>query len=391
MTKTIPFVIDHLDPLGQGVSKRVSPIKGNSDKKQSTITFISKTLPGEHGVASVIKSSKGVEFAELSRLDKISPQRIEPECPHFAQCSGCDYLHVAYNDEITFKKNALLFLLRNFTVNGNTINEADIELISAAQRFNYRNRVQLHYRHKYLGLISAYADQVLEVPHCRLASPALKNAIDQLYADKNWVTEHQGRGHVEIYERDGSVLMQWNQPYAHGGFSQVNPQMNNVLRKWLSDYFAKISFTQLLDLFSGSGNLSDDMVYNKDIQRQMVDMSPWHGENLPDPSANASYLQLDLFDEGALASFMRRSRFKQPELLLLDPPRKGFPMLIQWTDQFKPQYVVYVSCNAATLARDLYPLLNEQKKTGYCIQRIVLIDMFPGTHHFETIVVLHKK
>lgn len=371
--KTIPFVIDHLDPMGQGVSKR------SNDKKQSTITFTPKTLPGERGVARVLKSSKGVEFAELANLETISPQRIEPECPHYTQCSGCDYLHVSYVDEVQFKKNALLFLLRQLFINNKNITDSDIEVIAASERFGYRNRVQLHYRHKYLGLISTHSEQVLEVPQCRLVSVPLKKAMQQLYADKSWTDQYSGRGHVEIYERDGEVAMNWNLPYAHGGFSQVNTRMNEALKKWLSQYFEKINFNSVLDLFSGDGNLSDDIVRNKTLQRQMVDMSPINNDN---------YLQLDLYGDGALASFQRRARCKQADVLLLDPPRKGFPALAEWVNFLKPKYIAYVSCNPATLARDLKTLLAEQKKTSYTINNIVLLDMFPGTHHFETIVLL---
>jgi len=388
MNKTIPFVIDHLDPLGQGVSKRVSQDKKNTDKKQSTITFIPKTLPGEQGTATVIKSSKGVEFAELATLSHISEKRIESECVHYAQCSGCDYLHVSYPDELVFKKNALLFLLRSFTLNGKQISENDIEVIAASERFAYRNRVQLHYRHKYLGLINANSDQVLEVPQCRLPSVSLKKAIDQLYADKSWTNDHPGRGHVELYQRDGSdeVVVEWNQPYAHGGFSQVNSQMNVALRQWVENYFKNINFETLLDLFSGNGNLSDDLIKNKNSKRHMVDMSPWNGMS---PVEN--YLQLDLFNESALESFQHRSKIKKVDALLLDPPRKGFPALVEWVNKLSPQTIAYVSCNPVTLTRDLKSLMAEQKKAKYAIEKIALLDMFPGTQHFETIVILKKK
>lgn len=376
MNPTIPFVIDHLDPLGQGVSKRIS------SSKQSTITFIPKTLPGEQGTAKVIKSSKGVEFAELDTITQSSPQRIEPECMHYAQCSGCDYLHASYADELVYKKAALLFLLRSFN-----LDDSHIDLMPAPQRFNYRNRVQLHYRHKYLGLINANTDQVLEVPQCRLPSSSLKMAIDLLYTDKNWTQDHQGRGHVELYEReDHSTVVEWNQPYAHGGFSQVNPQMNTVLRQWLENYFKNIHFETLLDLFSGNGNLSNDLVKDRKIQLQMVDMSSWNG--MP---ADENYLQLDLFSEGALESFQRRAKWKKTDVLLLDPPRKGFPVLAEWVHRLTPQHIAYVSCNPVTLSRDLKALMTGQKKIKYAIEKVVLLDMFPGTHHFETIIILKKK
>ena len=94
--ENINFKIDHLDPLGQGVSK------------ENKITFIEKTLPGEIGSAEVYRKAKGVIFGRLTNPDKLeveSPDRIKPECPHFHECRGCQYLHTDYNNEIVFKTN----------------------------------------------------------------------------------------------------------------------------------------------------------------------------------------------------------------------------------------------------------------------------------------------
>lgn len=367
----VQFTIDHLDPLGQGVSKRLNV------KKQSIITFIPKTLPGEQGIADIIKSSKGVEFAELKTLSSISPQRIEPECPHYARCSGCDYQHVSYQDELSYKKSALLFLLRSFG-----ITEDAIELIPAPQRFAYRNRAQLHYRHKYLGMVDANADQILETPECLLVSPAIKKTMDHLYGDKSWTSAHAGRGHIELYEKNGVVLTEWNQPYASGGFSQVNAAMNAKLRQWLQKRFVVEKFNTILDLFSGAGNLSHAMVNSTSMQRIMVDA---YGKNC-DVLDNDQFLILDLFADDALGQFVRRTKLKAVDLLLLDPPRRGFTALLAWNNLLKPEYIVYVSCNPATLARDLRLLTEANKKIR--INNIVLLDMFPSTRHFETIVVL---
>lgn len=368
----VEFFIDHLDPLAQGVSKRVDR------NNKSTITFIPKTLPGEQGAARVIKSAKGVEFGELESLVKTSPQRITPECEHYTRCSGCDYLHVSYDDEVQFKLNALKFLLRNFN-----LPDENFSCFAAPARFGYRNRVQLHYRHKYLGLIDASSDQVLEVPHCKLVTPAIKQAMDQLYQDKSWAAQHTGRGHIELYEKEGTVQQAWDKDYASGGFSQVNAGMNDKLCEFVITALQNQHNYRLLDLFSGAGNLSDGLMSQGAVQRQLVDSSPGAG-------GNENYLQLDLYDDEALHRYLRRATLKEIDVLLLDPPRKGFPALAQWASQFKPKMILYVSCNPASLARDLQSLVKAQKKTGYQIKKVVMLDMFPGTRHFESIVVMEN-
>lgn len=369
----VEFLIDHLDPLGQGVSKRTN------NKKQSVITFIPKTLPGEQGNARIIKASKGVEFAELEALTNISPQRLQPECPHYARCSGCDYQHISYENELAYKKAALIFLLRSID-----LGDKQVELIPAFRRFSYRNRVQLHYRHKYLGFVDASADKVLEVPECRIASPAIKKIMDELYADKSWTIEHEGRGHVEIYEKENGVSVEWNQPYASGGFSQVNAEMNIQLRHWLKTRFSIERYTHILDLFSGDGNLSDVLLFSENTERFMVDSFATKTEY----EKNSLFFKQDLFGENALGLFLQNSKLKKIDLLLLDPPRKGFSSLSEWDKHFKPEYIVYISCNPATLARDLGLLMSANKKLK--IENVVLMDMFPATRHFETLVILKR-
>ena len=90
--RQIQFLIDHIDPLGQGVFK--------SDEK---VYFIPKTLPGETGNASIVKSSKGVYFATLNQINQASAIRTQNSCPHFDRCNGCQFLHTDYENEIDFK------------------------------------------------------------------------------------------------------------------------------------------------------------------------------------------------------------------------------------------------------------------------------------------------
>ena len=150
--RTVEFEIDHIDPLGQGVSKT-----------DGVITFIAGTLPGESGTATVYKRAKGVQFARLDTLTRAAENRIEPICPHFKTCPGCQFLHTDYESELSYKKAALARHLVNLE-----IGEGEIEVVSAPHRLDYRNRVQLHYRHQYIGMLDTVANEVLEIPRCKI-------------------------------------------------------------------------------------------------------------------------------------------------------------------------------------------------------------------------------
>ena len=89
------FKIDHIDPLGQGVFK-----------EGDEIYFIPKTLPDETGEFEILKSKKGVHFGQLESLDHKNAERIEPECPHYQECSGCHFQHTNRENELNFKQNS---------------------------------------------------------------------------------------------------------------------------------------------------------------------------------------------------------------------------------------------------------------------------------------------
>lgn len=369
MARTLEFSIESMDSMGQGVAK--------IDDKPC---FIAKTLPGEEGKATLTKASKGVMFAKLDTLDITAGNREESQCPHFESCPGCHYLHTDYSSELAYKQQALQHHLNRLEVE-----LPEIEVIPAQERLGYRNRIQLHYRHKYIGMMDGTANNVVEIPECLALEPELKTAVDQLYLDKSWVSDHEGQGHCELYLGSDGVSVEWDQPYAHGGFSQVNNTMNEVLKATVANQVKRDDTTieTLLDLFSGEGNLSDEIVGDgRLIQRVMVDYAP---DRVAEEEL--SFVHLDLFSDSALRTFKARVECEQFDVLLVDPPRKGFPDLALWIKMYKPKKLIYVSCNAATMVRDLQKL-GQQLSGGYTIDHMELIDLFPSTYHYETLVTV---
>lgn len=359
---TIPFLISHMDSLGQGVSK-------SGDK----VTFIPKTLPGDAGEAFVTASKKGVVFARVQNLSQKSSDRIEPECPHFNECPSCHYLHTDYLKELEFKR---LNLERMFQ----RISHPPVEVIPAVRRFAYRNRVQLHYdvKTKLLGMQDVGANRITPIPHCLIALPEIKKEIENLYDQQNWLREaavYKPQGHVEIYLLNGKIHKSWNQPYAQGGFTQVFEEMNQVLRDRLKSWWGTDQ-KDLLDLFGGNGNLSKDLSYSRrlcvDIYSQAVD------EN---------FYSQHLYADDALKNVWRISQERglQSPNILLDPPRSGIKNLQDWLNKFRPEKVAYVSCDPHTLQRDVSQL------EGYEIKEFLLLDFFPSTFHFETVIFLTRK
>jgi len=362
------YTIDSLDLLAQGVAK---------DDAGKTV-FIPKALPGETVKAEIIKERKNSKHANLLEIEVPSPERIAASCPHFDDCPACHYLHTDYEHEIVYKQKALMHQL-GFLYQQKSLKTPEIEVFSAPKRSHYRNRVQLHYRHKYLGYIHAQSDQVLEVPNCQIIRPELQASFDQLY-QKDWVKTHSGKGHVELYLKDGEVTQNWDSDYAQGGFSQVNEAVNASMCEQVNAQLATCAPELLLDLFSGKGNLSNAYTESSGCKRIMADISPY---------SHPDYMQVNLFDDDSLERFIRRFNKADVDTLLIDPPRAGFAHLDVWLKKLKPKHLIYVSCNPLSLSQDLRKVV--QGGCKLTIEQVQLFDMFPGTNHFETLVSVKFK
>lgn len=364
-----------MDPLGQGVIKQ-----------GGEVVFVAKTLPEETVTAQIVKKRKGVAFAVLKHVDDEADNRIFASCSHYEQCPGCHYLHTDYDSELRYKKQALLKMFHSLPVN-----DTQVEVLSAPRREGYRNRIQLHYRGNKIGLVDGMTDQLIEIPQCRMVRSELQAPLRALYEDRAWAKEkhqHDGQkrpntGHLELYLKADAqghpvVSSHWNGRYAHGGFTQVYDEMNQLLCQRVTEHFTELDITAVLDLFAGDGNLTHDVCASGKVHRTMVDYA---ADNDSD-----DYYALDLFAEDALKQFDRTHKKLAFDAMLVDPPRKGFPDINAWVKKYKPKHLVYVSCNATTMVRDLMSI--ERK---FRIDKVELLDLFPSTYHFETVTYLTFK
>ena len=375
---TVSFKIDHLDPMGQGVYK--------SDDE---IFFISGTLPGEEGEAQISASKKNIHFGYLVSPEKLtnpSPLRKSSQCEHFNECNGCHYLHTDYEQEVKFKSNSLQRRIdlyqKNIGIHGLTF-----DVIEATERLNYRSRIQLHYdlSKKSLGFIGNNKKNIIEVPKCQILIPEIEKKLIEIYKDDQWVSlipkSAPRQGHLEIILNSvGEVNIIFNGPYAHGGFTQVHRKMNTILQKLV----LKMSKEHcpkpivLLDLFGGSGNLSKRFSPTPTIVIDNHD-----SQLLVESDGHQKFIKQNLYSKDA-PTFVQ-NYVKKGALALIDPPRSGLKNLEEFfPENTEVDCLIYVSCNPATMFRDL------EKIPYYKIIDLYLVDLFPGTHHYEVVACLQK-
>ena len=377
------FKIAHIDPLGQGVSK-------NGEE----IFFVHNTLEGEEGVADVDGQKKGLFFGHLAsheQLTKVSNDRVSPECPHFFECNGCHFLHTSYENEILIKQNNLL---RNIDIymkkTGNKVERNFVFTHQSEKRTATRNRIQLHYdlSKRRLGLIGHKKSKIIKVNQCLIGNEIIQQKIKELYQDERWIKMMPKNapklGHIEVISKSNNVVdIVFNHPYSHGGFTQVNQEMNKTLCKIISKS-AKSIFVDsdiIFDLFGGSGNLSKEIT-----NKQCIVIDSYGDGMLVDKDGHQEFIRLNLYSQKA--SNLIKDKIKKYSMpsVILDPPRSGLKNI----DDFFPENsivknIIYVSCNPATLLRDLIKLKH------YKVKQIHLVDLFPCTFHYETVCILEKK
>jgi 23S rRNA (uracil1939-C5)-methyltransferase len=227
-------------------------------------------------------------------------------------------------------------------------------------------------------MLNARSSQIVQVPGCLIGLDPVLEKIRELYHDGLWLRlapKNPDRGHVEIYLRDDDVQVKWNEDYASGGFTQVYQEMNEKLRQEISEWFGN-GPKMVLDLFAGNGNISNSLPYSA---RLCVDIYP----SVKEPD----FFSQSLYESGALKNIKKELDRKslRPQVIILDPPRSGLTDLAIWLSEFAPEKIAYVSCDPHTLARDL------QKVSGYEVTGAVLLDFFPSTFHYESLIFLERK
>ena len=368
--------IQKLDYRGQGVSWDLG-----------RITFVPQALPGEVVEIELTKVHAKEQWGRLTKIIQASPLRITPACPHFASCAGCHYWHLAYSDELAAKTKVLQ---EQMALIAKINPPPPIQVHPAPQRHHYRQRLQLHYDQQNAQLGFWHGPKIVAVPQCLLPLPPLAQTLADLY-QKGWAAPENApvHGHLELALQETEVKWYWNQPYAAGGFCQVNPAMNDLLKAtWQQIFKAQVARSpqqgraqatapvSILDLFGGQGNLSADCAAAAVLVIDAV--TPASPMALP-------FLAQDLYAPEALAKVQAAAvRLPRPlSWMIVDPPRAGFKQIARWAQAWQAQNILYVSCNAATLARDLASLLPH-----YHLQQLHLFDFFPATYHFESMAVL---
>lgn len=361
-------------------------------------------LPGEKvriGIGAGIR-------ATLIEVVQPAPERVEPPCPVFGRCGGCHYQHAPYEFQLARKAEILREQLRRV---GKIDYTGEIEVISGPP-FGYRNRVQLHVADGKLGYLAWRSHELVPVEgECPISSPRINRALGQLrerlkdprfprFVKSLELFTNETDLQVNVLEADRPVarsffewyesLVDLDYPTAFGTF-RVRPRSFFQVNRFLIEQLVETALGDVrgeiaLDLYAGVGLFAVPMAR----RFESVVAVEAGASAARDLEFNAERTETALRVEHARVEDYISKLDQTPEFVLADPPRAGLDKnVVAHLKRLGPRRITIVSCDPATLARDLAGLLSDSQ-ARYAIERLTLIDLFPQTYHLETIAHLNR-
>ena len=344
------------------------------------VVFVPFVLVGETVAAEVTEVKKNFARAKLLRVEKPSPERVEPACRYFGACGGCQYQHVAYPAQLRLKQKQISDLFERV---GKIPSDKIAPVIPCPSPYGYRNRIMIRSQWNKpeqklnIGFIRADCGLVEDIEECKIAEPALNEQIRHVRAHP------PPKGGIKVVLRVQPE--DWDVP--PDSFFQNNffllPELVGTVRGFLRDSGVK----HLVDLYCGVGffgidlagavesfvGVEYDQLAIKSARKNAETRKISNGEFVAAKAEEVFVEVLKRFSPEATA-------------VILDPPRKGCqPEILQLLREKRPAQVVYVSCHPATMARDLNILCGDGV---FDLARVQPLDMFTQTQHVECVADL---
>lgn len=392
--------------------------------------FVSGALPGERIEVELAEDHQTYLQAVRWQLLEASPHRVQPICPVQGKCGGCDLMTLDYPAQLREK----VAILRDALVRTGRFEVLpELAFSAAAEPLGYRSRIRLHVAQDgRLGFFAAESRELVEVPGCLVAHPELDRALSTL---REITKQHRAElasfneielrvaptgprlalrlvpaarrfepataliaalsreFQVSIGERSSAPVHDQRFPLPGGVelrvsgavFTQVNWAVNQRLVQALLDGAEQRAVSTFCDLYCGAGNFSLPLLARGmsgvGIEGSKAAIAAAKRAASEQGLTSARFIAGDVRE--ALAKLARNEAF---DLILLDPPRSGAREILPEVIARAPRHIAYCACDPVTLARDLRTLCD----AGYTPSSLSGFDMFPQTHHFETLAWLAR-
>lgn len=429
MSRTIgPIQIDSLAFGGKGVSR--------ADGK---VLFVSGAVPGDLAICRLVKEKKRYAEAELVELVEPSVSRRKPPCPVADRCGGCQWQFLHYADQCRWKESIFRDLLQR---QAGSDPVRILPIVPAHDEWHYRSRVQFkcfQSKGRFLtGFFRPNSHFVVDIDSCPVVAADLNSTLGLIkshLADSPYASVISqidmglgADGHVRVVlhalrdqgelaeycrpladESDFSLFLQTERngkrqhvcgpvdlqiavdtpplslAYGPGGFAQINLQQNRTLLDAVLQAAQLTGTETVLDLYCGMGNFSLPLARRAGRVVGVEDHASSIAKGRENAEANGIHnISFECRPaEGFLTGPGQENHY---DLVLLDPPRSGAFAVMEELLNHRPYKIIYISCDPATLARDLKALLEGE----YRLVSSRPFDMFPQTYHIESLTVLER-
>lgn len=391
-------VIEKLDHFGRGIAKI-----------NEKIVFVPNTLKGDVVVIEIVKDNSSYALGKVVKY--IEKQKRLSPCKYSNICGGCHLIDMDYFSQLEFKKEKIKELFKK-----NLGLDITLDDVITGDKSNYRNKINLHIKGEKVGFYALESHDLVEIDECYITKkeindllPKVKNLAKNNNIDEVMIRYHNGlilsiKGNVSkdfllknfldcslIYLNNKKIkgnevtenILDKRFRVSPKSFFQVNTSVSSKMFSKVRSYIKDKSFNKALDLYCGTGVIG---ILIFDLVGEVVGI-----EVVSDAIEDANYNKK--INNINNVSFIcdkvenRIDSFKDIDLVIVDPPRSGLDKKsIANIMTIAPKEIIYISCDPATLTRDLKELRGK-----YDISNVSIADMFPNTYHCESITVLKRR
>ncbi len=401
----------------------------------SKVTFVPNTVTGDEISTEIVEDKKSYFVGQLKEILVPSPWRIEPICPHFGDCGGCQWQHIDPSFQGEIKREILSETLKRL---GKLDPIPSIETLPSPKPYGYRVRVQVRVKGKSIGYYQQGSHRVIDVLHCPIAHPLVNEILSILRDQRDFlakaeeieinVSPQEAKGVLILHPHSsdlrlkpitkqllknhpilkgiavsgkspwtlfGDPLLWFTIPLrsgerelsiqiSPGTFFQIYPEQNQQLIQTVLEWTNPNQDGEILDLYAGAGNFTLPLaihageVWGIEENKTAIEDARFNVER--------NGIQNIHFIQGEVEKVLKSWNHRAPDQIVLDPPRAGCKKIVDQIVRLAPERIVYVSCDPATFSRDVR-LFTER---GYTLWRLRLIDMFPQTYHMEAVGLLQR-
>ncbi|MCK9286324.1 MAG: class I SAM-dependent RNA methyltransferase [Sphaerochaetaceae bacterium] len=361
--------------------------------------FIPQSLPQEKVLASIIEDKSDFSRAIVDEILEPSNYRVDPCCPYYGICGGCDFQHVKASAQAEFKQSLCFENLKR--IGQFDIEDADITILPVATgpSLGYRSRIRFHVDvdEQRAGFLAATSNTLVDIDHCPVATerlnrllgekrPLLMKAATMRRVQQGW---QRRTPFIEVPAFEGDTKVSLSNFIVHvtvldkvfavdsNAFFQTNrfvlPEMVDFVRSHAVG-------NRVMDLYSGVGLFA---AFLEEPGREVIAVE--RNERALELARKNLSSSTQLYTQSV--EHWSRSQNESVDTVVVDPPRSGLGgEVVDAISSWEPKVVIYVSCNSVTLARDI----KRFAQSGYKPKLLQVFDVYPQTSHVETVVMLSR-